>query len=47
MMNEYLQISGAVLGGIVTLALLALNVLSLFLGRRFYIGSRACRLQFE
>lgn len=45
MIQMLLENAGALLGGLVTLALFALNIVSLIRGRRIFRAPRACRLK--
>lgn len=45
MIHPFLEIGGVLLGGTVTIALFAVNIVSLIRGRRIFRGPRSCRLK--
>ena len=45
MMHPVLEMAGILLGGLLTAALFALNIVSLLRGRRVFRGPRSCRLK--
>ena len=46
MIQMILESAGILLGGLVTVALFALNIVSLVRGRRVFRGPRSCRLKY-
>ena len=45
MIHPILETAGMLLGGLVTVSLITLNIISLLRGRRVFRGPRSCRLK--
>ncbi|MBO4938459.1 MAG: hypothetical protein J6C98_05595 [Oscillospiraceae bacterium] len=45
MIHPVAQLTGMLLGGLLTLSLFTLNIISLLRGRRVFRGPRSCRLK--
>ena len=46
MAQNYFEITGVILGAMLTFSVFALNIYSLFRGRRVFRGPRSCRLKY-